>query len=252
MILFYEIKRVFHLNIVLSFLDCDDEFFEQCLSICMLDKEKFLPFLSFIEELIRIEIFQYYDVNGFFKFIMTKILELNHIEHLQHFLDHLLQSSHESELQHFFRKFLQVNSEFLLKACAQENMEMVKVFIKYNCHLTITHEDKENVNWRSDLNPLGFDIIPTENNQNLKVLDMMATKAYIFGSYQAMLEMKGIQDCICEEISVEVTQPTDGTLFFHAILQSQPNYHHCPASEGFLPDFMDCTDHVECNDPISR
>ena len=92
----------------------------------------------------------------------------------------------------FFQKFLQVNSEFLLKACAQENMEMVKVFIKYNCHLTITHED-----WRSDLNPLGFDIIPTENNQNVKVLDMMATKAYIFGCYQAMLEIKGIQDCIC-------------------------------------------------------
>ena len=132
MISFYEIIRVFHINIVLSFLDCDDEFFEQCLSICMLDKEKFLPFLSFIEELIRIEIFQYYDVNGFFKFIMTKILELNHIEHLQHFLDHLLQSDHESELQHFFRKFLQVNSEFLLKACAQENIDMVKVLIKYN------------------------------------------------------------------------------------------------------------------------
>ena len=218
----------------------------------MSDKEKFLPFLSFIVELIRIEIFQYYDVNGFLKFIMTKILELNHIEHLQHFLDHLLQSDHESELQHFFRKFLQVNSEFLLKACAQENVDMVKVFIKYNCHLTITHVDKENVNWRSDLNPLGFDIIPTENNQNLKVLDMMATKAYIFGCYQAMLEIKGIQDCICEEISVEVTQPTDGAVFFHAILQSQPNYHYCPASEVFLPDFMDCTDHVECNDPISR
>ena len=104
----------------------------------MLEKEKFVPFLSFIEELIRIEIFQYYDVNGFLKFILTKILELNQIEHLQIFLDHLLQSDFGSELQQFFQKFLRVNSKFLLKACAQENMDMVKIFIKYHCHLTIT------------------------------------------------------------------------------------------------------------------
>ena len=129
---------------------------------------------------------------------------------------------------------------------------MVKIFIKYNCHLTITHEGKENVDWKRDLNPLGFDIIPIENSQNLRVLDMMATKAYIFGCYQAMLETKGIQDCICEEISVEVTQPTDVAEFFQSILPREPNYHYCPASEDFLPDFMDCTDHVECNDPISR
>ena len=218
----------------------------------MLEKEKFVPFLSFIEELIRIEIFQYYDVNGFLKFILTKILELNQIEHLQIFLDHLLQSDFGSELQQFFQKFLRVNSKFLLKACAQENISMVKIFIKYHCHLTITHEGKENIDWKSDLNPLGFDIIPTENSQNLKVLDMMATKAYIFGCYQAMLETKGIQDCICEEISVEVTQPTDVAEFFQSILPREPNYHYCPASEGFLPDFMNCTYHVESNDPISR
>ena len=48
--------------------DPDDDFFEQFLIICMGDKEKLIPFLEFIEELIAIETIQYYNKTGFFKF----------------------------------------------------------------------------------------------------------------------------------------------------------------------------------------
>ena len=51
------------------------------------DKEKFITFLEFIEELIAIETIQYYNKTGFFKFVLTKILELGSTEDLELFLD---------------------------------------------------------------------------------------------------------------------------------------------------------------------
>ena len=226
----------------------------------MIDKEKFIPFLSFIEELITIEIFQYYDTPGFFKFIMAKILEFSRIEHLQLFMDHMIGSNQGSERHNFFRKCLRVNSSFLLDACEKANMDLVKVFIKYKCHLTISsHEREENTNWSSVFDPYGFDMTQTEkDSKDLKILKMMATKSYIFGCYYAMVETKGIQDCICDKISVtseshEHRRLSDtAVIFFKTVLPRDQDFHTCPASEDFLPDFMDCMDHVECNDPISR
>ena len=73
-----------------------------------------------------------------------------------------------------------------------------------------------------------------------------------------MLETQGIQDCICDKISI-VPDPLEhrissdtAAIFFKTVLPRDQDYHTCPANESFLPDFMDCTDHVECNDPISR
>ena len=66
----------------------------------MLQREKFLPFLLYIEDLIRNEIFLFYDMFGFFKSIMTKILEMKQAEHLQLLLDHF-QSGNKSERQEF-------------------------------------------------------------------------------------------------------------------------------------------------------
>ena len=225
----------------------------------MIEKEKFIPFLLFIEELITIEIFQYYDTPGFFKFIMAKILEFSRIEHLQLFMDHMIGSNQGSERHNFFRKCLRVNSSFLLDACEQENMDLVKVFIKYKCHLTISsHEREEEMDWSSFLDPFGYNETPTEDSKDLKILKMMATKSYIFGCYQAMLETQGIQNCICDKINIVPDPPEHrissdtAAIFFKTVLPRDQDYHTCPANESFLPDFMDCTDHVECNDPISR
>ena len=55
------------------------------------------------------------------------------------------------------------------------------------------------------MNPFGFEAEPVDS-KNLNILKMMATESYIFGCFQAMLEMKGIQDCACQMTSV-ITKP---------------------------------------------
>ena len=167
-------------------------------------KEKFIPFLTFIEELIDIETIQYYNKTGFFKFVLNKILELGSTEDLELFLDYMANSDLNDQKRKFFDECLKENSDFLLDACNQEKCEMVKVFYKHKCYLKVTEHEKK-VNWKEDLNPLGYesDMI---DNKNLNVLKMMATKSYIFGCFQAMLETKGIQDCICVCV---ITRPLD-------------------------------------------
>ena len=81
----YQIKCFF-----LNLTDRDIDFFEQCLNICMVQKEKFLPFLSYIEDLIMDEIFQFFDLNGFYDFIMTKAVEMKQVEHVQLLLDYFV------------------------------------------------------------------------------------------------------------------------------------------------------------------
>ena len=56
----------------------------------MVQKEKFLPFLSYIEDLIMDEIFQFFDLNGFYDFIMTKAVEMEQVEHVQLLLDYFV------------------------------------------------------------------------------------------------------------------------------------------------------------------
>ena len=165
------------------------------------DKEKFINFLEFIEELIAIETIQYYNKTGFFKFVLTKILELGSTEDLELFLDYLSTSDQRRE---FFDDHLKENSDFLLDACYYGKCDMVKIFYKHKCYLKVTEHEKK-VNWKKDLNPFGFEAEPVDN-KNLNILKMMATKFYIFGCFQAMLETKGIQDCTCQCISV-ITKP---------------------------------------------
>ena len=220
----------------------------------MLQKEKFLPFISFIEDLIQIEIFQFYDINGFFEFIMMTMMETNHVEHLQLFLDHLVKSPLESKRQQYFQKYLRVNSQFLLNACMHEQMDMVKVFLKHQCHLTTRPENEENMDWTTIPNPMGFDDLPLEDRKNLKILKMMASKSYIFGCYQAMLETKSFQNCICDQLSVVTLRSNrqSKARFLESIRSRKHIPQQCPAEEDFVPNFLDCTLHVECNDPISR
>ena len=102
----------------------------------MLQKEKFLPFVAYIEDLIKNEIFQFFDTNGFYKFVISRILELKLVEHLQLLLDYFVMSGRRlsrmpNEKSKFLRKFLLINSKFLLTACAQDSLDMVKVFIKH-------------------------------------------------------------------------------------------------------------------------
>ena len=80
----------------------------------MEQKEKFLPFLSYVEELIRFEVFQHFDLFGFFEFIMTRVLESRQVEHLRLLMDHFTKPKlNQRERQHFFEKKLKVNSRFL-------------------------------------------------------------------------------------------------------------------------------------------
>ena len=109
-------------------------------------------------------------------------------------------------------------------------------------------------------NPLANPIVPPKSNNILKLLRMMATKSYILGCYQAMIETKGIKDCQCGPKQTVIPRGYDfetwrsESMFLQmGISQIKvKTYHECPISEDFRPDFMDCEDHVECNDPISR
>ena len=246
--------------------DCDNDFFEQCLNICLLQKEKFLPFLSYIEGLIKTEIFQFFNLNGFYEFLMTRTLDLKLVEHLQLLFDHFVISNRKlarvhNEQHTFFRNSLKINSKFLLAACAQGSLDMIKVFIKNRCHLTINPELKKNMDWTKVSNPFLCLVVQPKASKVLYILKMMATKAYIFGCYQAMIETKGIKDCQC---TLQVTARPRGyeqdtwrseALFFQETvskISTVKKYHECPGSGDFMPNFMDCEDHVECNDPISR
>ena len=246
--------------------DCDNDFFEQCLNVCMLQKEKFLPFVTYIEDLIKNEIFQFLDTNGFYKFVMSRILELKLVEHLQLLLDYFVMSGRKlsripNEKSKFLRKFLLINSKFLLTACAQDSLDMVKVFIKHRCRLTITPELEKDSSWSSVPNPLISKKTPPKNSKVLHILKMMTTKAYILGCYQAMIETKGIKDCQCTNRIMtrprgyeEDTWRSESIFFQETVskISQEKRRHECPSSEDFMPDFMDCEDHVECNDPISR
>ena len=235
--------------------------------MCLLQKEKLLPFLSYIEDLIKNEIFQFFDMNGFYDFMITKILEMKLVEHLQLLLDHFAISGRKlarsrDEKHTFFKDHLKINSKYLLTACDQDSLGMVKVFIKHNCYLSITAGIEQNLDWISVPNPFGGKIVPERDSRVLHILRMMSTKAYILGCYQAMIETKGIKDCQCLAFHV-VTRPRgfeedtwrSESIFFQDTIAkiSKPKMiHECPASEDFMPNFMDCVDHVECNDPISR
>ena len=248
------------------FLDCDNDFFEQCLNICLLQKEKFLPFLSYIENLIKSEIFQFFDLNGFYEFLMNKTLELKLVEHLQLLLDHFELSNRKLARAHtakhtFFRKNLKINSKFLLTACAQGSLDIIKVFIKHKCRLTISTEIEKDLDWKKVSNPFLFPVILPKASVVLQIFTMMATKAYMFGCYQAMIETKGIKDCRCTQDVVahprgyeQDTWRSEALFFQETVskISKVKKYHECPASGDFMPNFMDCEDHVECNDPISR
>ena len=206
-------------------------------------------------------------MNGFYDFVITRILQMKLVDHLQLLLDHFAISGRKlarvsNEKHAFFKNNLRINSKYLLTACAQESLSMVKVFIKRNCHLSITTEMDEDLEWTSVPNPFGGKIVPARENRVLHILRMMSTKAYILGCYQAMIETKGIKDCQCLPFHV-VTRPrgyeedtwrSESLFFQHTItkISKLKTYHECPASEDFMPNFMDCVDHVECNDPISR
>ena len=56
----------------------------------MVQKEKFLPFLSYIEDLIMDEIFQFFDLNGFYDFITSKAVEMKQVEHVQLLLEYFV------------------------------------------------------------------------------------------------------------------------------------------------------------------
>ena len=253
------------LSIVLS-TDCDNDFFEQCLNICLLQKEKFIPFLLYIEGLIKTEIFQFFNMNGFYEFLMTRTLDLKLVEHLQLLLDHFVISSRKLARAHnekhtFFRNNLKVNSKFLLAACAQGSLDMIKVFIKNRCHLTIAPELEKDMDWTKLSNPLLCLVVQPKPSNVLLILKMMATKAYIFGCYQAMIETKGIKDCQCKLHVMarprgyeQDTWRSEAIFFQETVskISTVKKYHECPASDDFMPNSMDCEDHVECNDPISR
>ena len=237
--------------------DGDNDFFEQCLNVCILQKEKFLPFVTYIEDLIKNDVFQFFDTNGFYEFIMSRILELKLVEHLKLLLDYFALSNRSLVRVHdekhlFFKKNL-INSKFLLLACVQDSLDLVKVFVKHKWLLTITADFDEGLNWNLLLIPMVSKIVPPNHDKVLQIFKMMATKAYMLGCYQAMIETKGMHDCQCE-INV-MTNPTG---FKQALWQSLSKIkpiegcHDCPAADNFVPNFMDCEDHVECNDPISR
>ena len=246
--------------------DCDNDFFEQCLNICLLQKEKFLPFLSYIEGLIKTEIFQFFNMNGFYEFLMTRTLDLKLVEHLQLLMDHFVLSSRKLARAHnekhtFFRNNLKINSKFLLAACTQGSLDMIKVFIKNRCHLTITPELEKDMDWTKVSNPLLSLVAQPKASKVLLILKMMATKAYIFGCYQAMIETKGIKDCQCKLHIMarprgyeEDTWRSEAIFFQETVskISTVKKYHECPASDDFMLNSMDCEDHVECNDPISR
>ena len=86
----------------------------------MEQKEKFLPFLSYVEELIRFEVFQHFDLFGFFEFIMTRVLESTQVEHLRLLMDHFTKPNHKRERQQFFENKLKINSRFLQYACDKD------------------------------------------------------------------------------------------------------------------------------------
>ena len=242
----------------------------------MLQKEKFLPFVAYIEDLIKNEIFQFFDTNGFYKFVMSRILELKLVEHLQLLLDYFVMSGRKlsrmpNEKSKFLRKFLLINSNFLLTACAQDSLDMVKVFIKHRCRLTITPELESDLSWTPELekdllrssipNPLFIMKTPPKNSKVLHILKMMTTKAYILGCYQAMIETKGIKDCQCTVTTLtrprgyeQDTWRSESIFFQETVskMSKEKRTHDCPSSEDFMPDFMNCEEHVECNDPISR
>ena len=225
----------------------------------MEQKEKFLPFLSYVEELIRFEVFQHFDLFGFFEFIMTRVLESREVEHLRLLMDHFTKPKlNQRERQHFFEKKLKVNSRFLQYACDKDYLEMVKVFIKYKCDLSITSETIQQLHWTAIPNPWGIKEVQQSDSKVLKILRMMATKSYMLGCYQAMIETIGIQDCQCGPASI-VTNPKSWAqetlrseyIVFQTALKEKNN-HDCPAHVDFMPNFMDCEHHVECHDPISK
>ena len=216
--------------------------------------------------MIKTEIFQFFNLNGFYEFLMTRTLDLKLVEHLQLLFDHFVISNRKlarvhNEQHTFFRNSLKINSKFLLTACAQGSLDVIKVFIKNRCHLTITPELKKNMDWTKVSNPFLCLVVQPKASKVLYILKMMATKAYIFGCYQAMIETKGIKDCQC---TLQVTARPRGyeqdtwrseALFFQETvskISTVKKYHECPGSGDFMPNFMDCEDHVECNDPISR
>jgi hypothetical protein len=89
---------------------------------------------------------------------MTRTLDLKLVEHLQLLLDHFVLSSRKlarvhNEQHTFFRNSLKINSKFLLTACAQGSLDLIKVFIKNRCHLTINPELKKNKDWTKVSNP---------------------------------------------------------------------------------------------------
>ena len=189
---------------------------------------------------------------------MTRVLESRQVEHLRLLLDHFTKPNYHRERQQFFEKKLKVNSRFLQYACDKDYLEIVKVFIKYKCDLSITPETIQQLHWTAIPNPWGIKEVQQTDSKVLKILRMMATKSYILGCYQAMMETIGIQDCQCNPANVIINprswaQETwrSEAIVFQTTLKEK-NDHDCPAHVDFMPNFMDCEDHVECHDPISK
>ena len=149
----------------------------------------------------------------------------------------------------------------MLTACAQGSLDIIKVFIKHKCQLTVSTETEKDLDWEKVSNPFLFPVNSPKASVVLQIYTMMATKAYMFGCYQAMIETKGIKDCRCTQNVVahprgyeEDTWRSEALFFQDTVskIKKVKKYHECPASDDFMPNFMDCEDHVECNDPISR
>ena len=86
----------------------------------------------------------------------------------------------------------------------------------------------------------GWQTLESDEAKDLKTLQLMARKEYLFACYEVVLEEKTdeedkIQDCNCGDDEARADE----------------HWHFCPGHKEFKPN-INCKDHVECNDPIFR
>ena len=76
---------------------------------------------------------------------MTKAVELRQVEYVMLLLDFftLSKESIGEVRKKFYGDKLKINSKYLIMACNQDDLDMVKAFIKQKCRLTITSEQKK-------------------------------------------------------------------------------------------------------------
>ena len=91
-----------------------------------------------------------------------------------------------------------------------------------------------------DLSSCCVEFDGADDLNNLKILRMMATPAYILARYITTLE-------ISNALNKDIRSYTCGC----SSESDQQHFHFCPANNKFVP-FNGCREHIECVDPISN